>query len=121
MKSEVNNLVVEFNKKTGASLLSCDLWLTKDYTIIASHNSNQAVTATLGKLVVELRDSIENIGLPPVKNYQIISLEMNTLLVAIHLDNDHILSCVIDKSKVTYGVLFTVIDELIADFKERSN
>lgn len=119
--SELDRFVIKFNKKLEGSLLSCDLWLTKDYTIVASHNSNKTAVITLGKLVVGLRDSIENLGLPPIKNYQIINLEMNTLLVAIYLDNDHILSCVIDKSKITYGMLFAIIPSLIADFKKINN
>jgi len=119
--SELDKFVIEFNKKLEGSLLSCDLWLTKDYTIVASHNSNKTAVITLGKLIMELRSSIEKLGLPPVKNYQIINLEMNTLLLAISLDDDHILSCVIDKSKITYGMLFAIIPSLIADFKKINN
>lgn len=118
MKNELNNLIVEFTKKLGGALLSCDLLSTKEYKILASYNSNVQATVILGKLIIDFRNTIEKLGLPPVEKFQIINLEMNTLLLAVYLDNDHILSSIIDKSKITYGLLFSIIPNLVADFEQ---
>lgn len=58
------------------------------------------------------------LGLPPIDNFQMIELEMDTLFLAVYLDDNHILTSIVDKSKVTYGLLLDMVPDLITEFKK---
>lgn len=108
MENDLNKLIQKFKRTLQGALLSCDLWEKDSLVSIATYNSNPKCAEFLGKLTLEIHDNLEKIGLPDFGKYQVIDLEMDSLLVIINLEQ-HLLGAIIDKSKVTYGVLLAMI------------
>ncbi len=119
MNNNLKQLVDEFGIVLGEALLSCDLWEKKSLLSIAGINHNAEFSSRIGKVMLNLEENIEILGLPPVGKYHFVDLEMNALLLMVNLGDVHVLGCLIDKSKVVYGTLLhMIIPNIIATYNE---
>ena len=117
MNNILKIFIAEYNKKLEGALLSCALTSINDSEMIFNYNANNDIVISLGKLITEFSHTIIKLGLPPIENFQMIKLELDTLLLAIYLDNNHILTSIVDSSKVTYGLLLDMVPDLITEFE----
>lgn len=106
--SNYNDLMKEYNEMLEGALLSCDLWEVESLKSVANYNKNLQADS-LKEVIVKIFNLVEELGLPPIGEYQLIDLEMNTAILAINLNKKHVLMSVIDKSKVKFGALISII------------
>ena len=116
----MESLLTKFNKDIGSALLSSDIWQNDTGESLASINRNINFSEVFRNVCNYIEKNLEAIGLPPVKNYQIIDLEMETILLFVKLDEKHTFGCIIDKSKVALSTLTNItVPNLINWFEQR--
>jgi hypothetical protein len=96
-----------FEKDLDGALLSCNVWEKKVGLSITGYNVNEK-SALLGKVIDSMEIAIGNIGLPPFGDYQIIDLQADALLLVMHFEGKYLWGSLIDKTKVSLGLLISI-------------
>ena len=105
---KLNKSVEEFTKDLDGALLSCDIWDKESGLSVASYNPNEKYTALFGRIVNEMESSLSELGFPNFGEYQIIDLEMNSMLLIINGDGKYRWGSLIDKSQTSLGLLVNI-------------
>ncbi len=110
----IENLKTDLN--TG--LLSSTIWDKKNGLSITSYNPNDKYTALFSNIANNIEKSLNNLGFPPFGEYQIIDLEMDTLILIANINNEYLWGSIIDKSQVTLGFLLNIaLPNALKNFK----
>jgi hypothetical protein len=105
--SKLKEAIKSFETDLDGALLSCNVWEKKIGLSITGYNVNEK-SALLGKVIDSMELAIDNIGLPPFGEYQIVDLKADALLVIMHFDDRYLWGSLIDKTKVSLGMLISI-------------
>jgi len=105
--TKLKEVISLFEKDLDGALLSSNLWEKKVGLSIAGYNVNEK-SALLGKVINSMELAIDNIGLPPFGDYQIIDLKADALLLVMHFEDKYLWGSLIDKTKVSLGLLISI-------------
>ncbi len=105
----LNIAIKKLKDNLGDALLSSSIWSKEDCFSLASYNSTEDFVPLLGNNIKNLEQVLTEIGLPTFGNYQFIELDMDTFLLIINFEGEYFWGNIIDKSKVTIGLLFHII------------
>ncbi len=90
------------------ALLACDIWKTGTGTAIAGYNSNPQATALFDKVTDYMNKSLKTSGFPLLKNYYLLELENNGLVVVLQLQDNYQWGMLVDSTKVNLGLLLNI-------------
>ncbi len=106
MEKKIQNIIKDTQDELGPSLLSCDIWMKESGLSIGGYNQNEKFTLLMNTLMTSFQKGLESLGFPPIGKYQIIDLDMNSLILIINLNEKQIASLFLDKSNISFGTLF---------------
>ncbi len=104
LKKAIDNLKNDLD----SALLFVEIWDQKTGLTIESYNHNDKYTAIFSRIMNEIDKGLKDLGFPNFGAYQIIDLDMDSLLVFIKVKDKFFASCLLDKSKVQLGYLLGV-------------
>ncbi len=107
-KEKFEKAIDKFKEDLDTALLSLDIWDNKTGLSIASYNHNEKYTAIFGRIMNEIDRGLKDLGFPKFGEYQIIDLDLNSMLVFVKGKEKLFASCLLDKSKIQLGYLLAV-------------
>lgn len=105
----LDKAIEHLKKDLGEALLSSNIWNKDACLSMASYNSNDNYAALLGNVLNEMEQTLTELGLPTFGNYQIIELDMDTLILILNFEGEFFWGNIIDKNKITIGLLFLIV------------
>ncbi len=99
------NFIAMIKTDFGNSLLSVDLWNNEDQVSLIGVNSNSEFYTIFMQTKNFLEKKLFEIGFPPINDFMIVNLEMDTIFLLIKLDENYSLGCLLDKSKIAFSTL----------------
>lgn len=105
----LDKAIEHLKKDLGEALLSSNIWNKDACLSMASYNSNDNYAALLGNVLNKMEQTLTELGLPTFGNYQIIELDMDTLILILNFEGEFFWGNIIDKNKITIGLLFLIV------------
>jgi len=106
--TKFNKAIEDFKTDLDGALLSCDIWDKETGFSVASYNPNEKYAALFAHIVNSMEKSLNELGFPNFGEYQIIDLEMNSLLLIINGDGKYLWGSLIDKTQTSLGLLINI-------------
>ncbi len=107
-KEKLNLAIDKLKTDLDTGLLSVDIWDNNTGLSLASYNHNEKYSAIFGRIMNEIDKGLGDLGFPEFGEFQVIDLEMGSMLVFVKAKNKLFASCLIDKTKVQLGYLLAI-------------
>jgi len=107
-KEKLNKAIEKLKTDLDTGLLAVDIWDNKTGLSLASYNYNDRYSAIFGRIMNEIDRGLKDLGFPEFGEYQIIDLEMGSMLVFVKAKDKLFASCLLDKTKIQLGYLIAI-------------
>lgn len=89
-------------------LIATDIWDRETGLSLAGHNPQAEAVALFNLLTNEIQNTLATSGFPTLRNYYLLELEANHLVVIMRHGDDLMSGMLLDSSKTNLGVLVSV-------------